>query len=72
MNIDKIISQNRRDFVAIFLCEHCNATAEKRGYDDDYFHRNVIPRMKCEACGLEASPDTFRPMGTKYPEGQVV
>ena len=72
MNIDKIISQTRRDFVAIYRCEHCGSTVEKRGYDDDYFHRNVVPRMECESCGLKADSETFRPVGTKYPEGRVV
>ena len=71
MKIHRIISQNRRDFHAMFICEHCNRTVTKHGYDDDNFHRNVIPRMKCEGCG-KTSPEDYRPMGTKYPEGQQV
>jgi hypothetical protein len=46
--------------------------AEGRGYDDDNFHRNVVPIMTCSSCGLKANMDTFRPLGTKYPEGKIV
>lgn len=51
MKIKKITYQNRRDFKAIFECEHCESTEEKSGYDDSNFHNNVIPNMKCENCG---------------------
>ncbi len=72
MKIDKILSQHRRDFTARYRCQHCNATTEGRGYDDDNFHRNVIPDMACESCGLRADPETYRPMGTKHPAGKVL
>ena len=72
MHIKKIIRQNRRDFTAIYQCEHCNVTEEAYGYDDAHFHRNVIPAKKCPSCGLTANNDTFRPLGTKYPEWQTV
>ena len=72
MIIDKILNQSRRDFTAIYRCEHCDETVQKRGYDDDNFHRNVVPNMSCESCGKKADSDTFRPWGTKYPAGQVV
>ncbi len=39
MRIKKIISQDRRDFTAIYECEHCGFTYEGNGYDDSYFHR---------------------------------
>lgn len=71
MHIKQIISQNRRDFKAIYECVHCGYTETGYGYDDDYFHRNVIPKMICAKCGKTASAD-YRPMGTKYPEGMVV
>lgn len=71
MKIKRIISQSRRDFTAVFECEHCAAESQGHGYDDDNFHRNVIPKMKCEACG-EVSPAEYRPLGTKYSEDQVV
>ena len=71
MHIKKFVSQNRRDFTAIYECEHCGAIKESYGYDDDNFHRNVIPKMKCPECGKVAGPD-YRPWGTKYPADAVV
>jgi len=41
------------------------------GYDDDNFHRNVIPNMTCESCG-EKSPSDYRPLGTRYAAHEVV
>ena len=71
MRIKEIKSQNRRDFYAIFKCEHCGYTEERSGYDDEYFHRKVIPDMVCPKCGKKAS-DNYRPLATKYPEGMQV
>ena len=47
--------QEERDFTAIYECEHCGATEKGCGYDDDNFHRNVIPAMKCKACGKKGA-----------------
>ncbi|MBR5414156.1 MAG: hypothetical protein IK114_14180 [Fibrobacter sp.] len=71
MKIKKIISQNRRDFYAIYECEHCGHTHEGSGYDDAHFHHNVIPDMVCPVCGKKAGDD-YRPLETKYPEGMQV
>ena len=71
MRIKEITWQHRRDFGAIYVCEHCGFEKKGRGYDDDNFHRNVIPNMVCEKCGKVASDD-YRPMGTKYPEGYQI
>lgn len=71
MRIEKIESQTRRDFYAIYKCEHCGFTKRGSGYDDDNFHRNVIPNMECEKCGKK-SPEHYRPMGTKYPASAIV
>lgn len=71
MKIKTIESQSRRDFYAIYECEHCGHTKRGSGYDDDNFHRNVIPAMKCEKCGKKA-PEDYRPLTTKYPEGMTV
>lgn len=71
MKIQKIESQSRRDFYAIYECEHCGHTKQGCGYDDDNFHRNVIPEMKCPKCGKVSSED-YRPMGTKYPDHAIV
>ena len=71
MKIKRILSQHRRDFTAIYECEHCGATEESYGYDDANFHQNVIPKMKCVKCEKTADDD-YVPMATKYPEGYVV
>ncbi len=67
MKIKKIISQHRRDFQAIYICEHCNEEQEKSGYDDSYFHQNVIPNMLCKKCN-KISPKDYRALTTKYPD----
>lgn len=68
MKIKTIISQNRRDFRAIYECEHCGHLFEGKGYDDANYHNNVIPSWKCEKCGKTAD-ENYRPLTTKYPEG---
>ena len=68
MKIKTILSQHRRDFTAIYECESCGATAESSGYDDTHFHTDIIPTMNCEKCGKK-SPDTYRPLSTKYVDG---
>lgn len=68
MKIKEIISQHRRDFRAIYVCEFCDFEIEQRGYDDENFHTNVIPTMVCPACGQKGH-DNYRPLTTKYPEG---
>ena len=69
MKIKTILSQNRRDFWAIYICEHCGyETKKESGYDDANFHQNVIPKMKCIKCGKTAG-ENHRPLATKHPEG---
>ena len=65
MRIKKIESQHRRDFYAVYECEHCGATVRGSGYDDANFHQNVIPNMICKQCGKKASED-YRPLQPKY------
>ena len=65
MKIKKILNQHRRDFRAIYICEHCNDESEGSGYDDRNFHENVIPDMICKKCG-KGQADDYRPLGTKY------
>lgn len=71
MRIKKMLSQHRRDFRAIFICEGCWNGYETSGYDDRNFHDNVIPSLPCPKCGK-----TRKDLGiegefteTKYPEG---
>lgn len=71
MRIKKIISQNRRDFRAIYQCEHCEDEHEDSGYDDANFHQNVVPDMECKKCGKKAGDD-YRGLATKHPEGMQV
>lgn len=67
MKIKKIVSQHRRDFTAIYECEHCSHEEQGYGYDDSNFHNNVIPDMECKKCGMTAKDD-YRPLETKYPD----
>lgn len=71
MRIIKITEQFRRDFMATFKCEHCGNEETRRGYDDSYFHRCVIPQMKCGACG-KAADKNYRPLATKYPDSMTI
>jgi len=71
MKIKTITNQNRRDFSAIYVCEHCGHEESGGGYDDTYFHSTVIPNMKCSACGLVAGSD-YRPLAPKYADEEVI
>lgn len=71
MNIKRIVSQYRRDFTAIYECEHCQHQERGSGYDDSHFHKNVIPKMKCKRCDETAS-DNYRPLTTKYLASEIV
>ena len=64
-------SQHRRDFWAIYECEHCGAGEKGSGYDDTNFHQNVIPKMKCKKCGKIAGED-YQPMEPKYPPYVII
>jgi len=71
MRIKEILRQDRRDFVAIYECEHCGHTCTSQGYDDTHFHVNVVPAMLCPECGKNA-PENYRPLATRYPDSQEV
>ncbi len=71
MKIKEIINQSRRDFRAIYECEHCGKAESGSGYDDEYFHRKVIPEMKCKECGRKAD-ENYRPLSPKYDDNQTV
>jgi len=70
MKIKRILEQSRRDFTAVYECEHCGNEITRGGYDDTNFHVNVIPNMKCEKCGKKA-PKDYRPLTTKYPDWET-
>jgi hypothetical protein len=72
MKIKEILSQSRRDFSATMVCEHCgHETLNKYGYDDDNYHRNVIPKMICPKCE-KAAPENYRAWSPKYAAHEVV
>ncbi len=71
MKIQKIKSRSRRDFTAIYECDHCGHTEEGDGYDDTNFHKNVIPRMKCSKCG-KMGGGNYVPRKTKYAAHEVI
>jgi len=71
MRIKKIVSQNRRDILVIFYCEHCGHDYEGWAYDDSYFHRSVLPKEECPECGRTAGQNS-QPRATKYPDEAVV
>lgn len=69
MKIKEITSQSRRDFYAVYVCEHCQNETTGRGYDDAFYHTSVIPEMECKKCGKKA-PENYRALATKYPDNQ--
>lgn len=71
MKIKTITDRHRRDFHAVYECEHCGHTVRGNGYDDANFHENVIPAMECDECGKSA-PDTYRPLATRYAAHEIV
>ena len=71
MKIEEIVSQNRRDFIAIYICEHCGHTMKRGGYDDTNFHNNVVPSMKCPKCGCTAA-ENYRLLATKYRDSAII
>lgn len=75
MIIKNILTQNRRDFTAIMKCEFCDyETQEDNGYDDRYFHDEVIPEMECKGCGKSTKSEggTIAHTETKYPDNLQV
>lgn len=72
MKIKTITSQLRRDFEAILICEHCDHEEKLNdGYDDAFYHKEVIPSFKCDSCGKKAG-DEYRPLTTKYRPDEVI
>lgn len=71
MFIKRIMSQYRRDFTAVYECEHCGFTEESSGYDDSYFHQNVVPDMVCPNCDKKANGN-YVPRVPKYPDNYTI
>lgn len=71
MHIKQITNQHRRDFYAVYACEHCKFERKGEGYDDSNFHQNVIPAMICPNCNKTAS-EGYQPRATKHDSGAIV
>lgn len=71
MKIKKIVERIRRDFTAIYECEHCGFEYEGDGYDDSNFHQSVIPKMKCPECGKMADAN-YQPLATKHADSAIL
>jgi hypothetical protein len=72
MKIKKITSQHRRDFSADMECEFCNSVSTlSSGYDDSFYHSNVIPNMVCKKCDKSTitGKGEIDKRATRYPEG---
>lgn len=54
MQIKSIETQIRNDMYGQLECEGCGHTQKFVGYDDDNYHRNVIPKIKCKGCGKDS------------------
>lgn len=64
MKIKKILDQINNDFWCIYECEHCSHETKKQsGYNDGYFHNNVIPAKYCPECGLNRAKETKEQSG---------
>jgi hypothetical protein len=63
MKLFEITWQHRNDFDGVLQCEHCESFQTMRyGYNDDRFHKLVIPAIKCINCGkrsIEKVPAIF-------------
>ena len=62
MRIKARLRQHRRDFRAIYQCEFCGHEKEDTGYDDHYFHSQVIPNMVCPKCEKASGQQTSEPV----------
>lgn len=75
MKIEQILNQHRRDFTAIMKCEFCgHKQKDDSGYDDNFYHQNVIPNQQCKQCGKSTVSEggMIEKTETKYPEGQQI
>lgn len=67
-----MLTQHRRDFTAEITCESCDHTEILgAGYDDSYYHNEVLPNIECSKCGEStiSANKPVEPQQTKYPDG---
>jgi len=75
MEVLEKYNQYRRDCSIDLRCEGCGAERTNAGaYDDRNFWDNVVPAMKCEACGESTNSLGLETavVPTKYAEDEVV
>ena len=77
MQLIEKLSQHRRDFKGRYKCQNCLLTIDDEGlysYDDDNFHDNVIPNMKCKQCKLSTNDLGIKNerTATKYKPYEVI
>ncbi len=71
MRIKQVVSQHRNDFTAIMICEHCSHEwRNAAGYDDAYYHGEVIPDMHCKECGKNRAGDLPKEPTTPTAKGE--
>jgi hypothetical protein len=52
------------DIYGTLTCEHCGHKQKLRGgYNDAYYHNNVMPKIKCDNCGLDRNGDSKQQCG---------
>lgn len=65
MKITTIRAQHGHDMYGTFTCEHCNKeTPMQGGYDDAYYHEEVVPAMHCPHCGKNRAGAQKEPVPT--------
>lgn len=58
MKIGRGFELHRNDFYCTYECEHCGAETDRRsGYNDSFFHEQVIPAKHCDKCGKNRAGD---------------
>lgn len=57
MKIQTIRDQLRNDLYGTLVCEHCGASQKFVGYNDHFWHRSVLPNVRCNACGCNSAAD---------------
>lgn len=68
MKITEYLSHHSNDFTATVECEHCGHTAKlTTGYDDAHYHNNVMPAMRCKACGKDRAGELLHTDTTVSP-----
>lgn len=53
MFVKLVTDRNRNDFWYTGECEHCGHERKNMsGYNDAYYHEQVVPSLRCASCGL--------------------